>query len=188
MIVIRLIAAALLAVGAIPEVSNAQSEDDPLPCNACRNPRFHPLDWANFAYNQVFGPSSWMNADQADSFWVENPAGHTLLVDMNLGLGTIDIPLPGVVLKIPYPTDLIVQIILHLADGSNKEFTQHPSKRNPNKELPVGRQDPPDVGSGGGGGGGGRSGGPPDDPPDRKPKRCGVTMVDGGSHRRTCIR
>lgn len=52
-------------------------------CQACRDPYDHPEDWANFAFNQVYGDQAWMDFDQADDFFLYNRTGDRVYVDVD---------------------------------------------------------------------------------------------------------
>jgi len=156
-------------------------------CDDCRDIRDNPRDYRNFAYNQVFAPTGTMTYDEADFFMITNPDGQSLFVDMNMDIGLIlvDVGLP---LPVPIPTVVSVQVILIYENGDQRDYRIDP-RAHPDGLRVGGR------GSGGGsrrgpgggsrGPGGGNSGPPGESPP--SPRICGITRVDGGRGRRTCL-
>jgi hypothetical protein len=154
-------------------------------CDDCRDPRRNPRDYRNFAYNQVFAPDAGMSYDEGDFFRLVNPDGQSVFVDMNMDIGLIlvDVGLP---VPLPIPTVIRIQVVLIYENGDQKAYMIDP--RAHSSALPVGGR----SGGRGGGQGGGRGGpgsgssGPRAEslPPART---CGITRVDGGKARRTCI-
>lgn len=103
----------MLFVSALSGAAVAQSGAISIVCEDCRNPYQYPDDWANFAFNQVYGENAWMDFEQADDFWIVNLDGDRVYVD-------VDYVMTGVNLfgaEIPlWPTNLL-QITLALPDG-----------------------------------------------------------------------
>jgi hypothetical protein len=52
-------------------------------CDECRDPLRYPDDWANFAFNQVYGDEAWMDFDKADDFFLVNRNGDRVYVDVD---------------------------------------------------------------------------------------------------------
>ena len=172
-----------------PTPARAQGAYPTVTCDACRNPRAHPRDVRNFAFNQLFAPDGWMTFEQGDFFQVTTRDGHSVFVDMNMNLAAFTINL-GIPIPLPYPTAVQVQVIVIYEDGDQKKWMIDP-RAHPNG-LPVGGRSRggPGGGSGGGNGGGNGSGGGSDGPPSsggNSRGRCGITRVDNGPGRRTCI-
>lgn len=180
-------AAMLILTCALATPAKAQGSFPQLVCAKCRNPYSHPRDYRNFAYNQLFGPDGWMTYDEGDLFQVFSPAGESVFVDMNMDLDVFTLDL-GIPIPLPFPIAVQVQIILIFENGDQRKFMLDP-RAHPDG-LPVGRnRGGRGGGSGGGARGGGNSGGGSEPPQtgtgsDRK---CGITRVDGGKGRRTCI-
>jgi len=161
-------------------------------CNECRDTRNNPRDYRNFAYNQVFAPDAEMSYDEGDFFLVVNPDGQSVFVDMNMDIGLIlvDVGLP---VPVPVPTVVSVQVILIYENGDQLSYMLDP-RAHPNG-LPVGGGGrgggagggPGGGGPGGGGAGGGGSGGSGAGSGGGSNRICGITRVDGGRGRRTCI-
>jgi hypothetical protein len=78
----RLIIVLLLALLPATETA-AQSGAIKVYCAACRDPLRYPDDWANFAFNQVYGDRAWMTFDQADDFYVFYSGGDRVYVDVD---------------------------------------------------------------------------------------------------------
>jgi uncharacterized membrane protein YgcG len=152
-------------------------------CEACRNAENFPRDYRNFAYNQLFAPDGWMTYEQGDFFQIVNPRGQSVFVDVNMDLDvfTLDVGIP---IPLPYPIAVQVQIILIYENGDQRTYMLDP-RAHPNG-LPVGRRRA--GGAGGRGGGGSGSSGGSEPPSGGSGSRvCGITRVDGGKGRRTCI-
>jgi hypothetical protein len=102
----------LLAVVATAPV-HAQSGAIHVICEDCRDPLAYPNDWANFAFNQIYGDDAWMDLDQADDFWVHNLDGDRVYVD-------VDFVMEGIKLlgnELPlWPANMVL-ITLALPDG-----------------------------------------------------------------------
>lgn len=164
--------------------AEAQGGYPSLVCYECRDLRNYPRDFRNFAYNQVFSPDGNMSYDDGDFFRVTNLFGQSVLVDMNMDIGLIliDVRLP---FAVPIPTVVRIQIILIYENGDQIDYRIDP-RAHPNG-LPVGRRGarrgdgPVDRSYGGPVGGTSRL-------PGGFPNRvCGITRVDGGRGRRTCL-
>jgi uncharacterized membrane protein YgcG len=166
--------------------AQAQASYPTVTCEACRNPWSHPRDFRNFAYNQVFSAQGWMTYEQGDFFRVVNRDGQSMLVDMNMDLSVFNFYL-GIPIRLPYPISIQVQIIL-IYDNGDQIMTMINPRAHPNG-LPVGGRRARRGGSGGGGSGGGGSGGDYWSPQTGggSNRRCGITRVDGGPGRRTCL-
>lgn len=96
------------------EVCLAQANAMYILCDACRDPHEFPEDYANFAFNQIYGPDAWLTFEQADDFFITNLHNQTVYVDADfvftgLNLQGIQIPL--------WPLNLI-QITLALPNGN----------------------------------------------------------------------
>jgi len=148
--------------------TNAQTSDHTgFYCGDCRNFNNYPIDAQNMALNQVWGPTSWMTLDQANSFALVDPFGNRVTIDINLKINGYEISL-NEYLRLMYPTQILIQVIVRnnynqviasdLIDPNDTEFP-----------LPVGSGSSGgdngggtgQTGSGGGGdssGGGGSSG------------------------------
>lgn len=158
------------------------------PCSACRDPYRFPRDYRNFAFNSVFGPDRFLSLGQGDFFFVENPAGDIVGVDINMDIEFLTVNF-GLPFTVPWPVGYEVQIVLNLDNGDQlPPYTIEPRAYSATG-LPVGGR-----GGGGGGGPGGPGGGGGSGPPGSGPpgtggggRICGYTSVDGGKRRRTCI-
>jgi hypothetical protein len=86
-------------------------------CENCRDPLAYPNDWANFAFNQIYGDDAWLDFDQADDFWIHNLDGDRVYVD-------VDFVMEGIKLfgnELPlWPTNML-QITIVLPDGQMLE-------------------------------------------------------------------
>lgn len=95
----------------------AQSERLVISCDACRHPIAHPEDYVNHAFNQIYGPDSWMTFDQADDFFIRGPEGLRVYVDVDyvfFGIGIEGLRLPF------WPTNQL-RFTLALPDGEVHE-------------------------------------------------------------------
>lgn len=178
----------LLILIALVVVLDAPAQAQTFPtitCDDCRGPAW-PRDYRNTAFNAVFGPDRILTLDEADFFFIQNPAGVTVGVDINMDIKflEIDLILP---ITLPWPVGYEIEIILNMPGGDQVAYNMDP--RAYPRGLPVGGGGPGGGNGGGGGPGGGSGGGgggpPPDDPPSGG-SRCGTTAVDGGPRRRTC--
>jgi len=164
--------------------AEAQGGHPSVVCNDCRDARNNPRDYRNFAYNQVFAPDGEMTYDEGDFFQVVNPEGQSVFVDMNMVYGVIVVNL-GLPIPVPIPTVVQVQVVLIYENGDQRDYRIDP-RAHPDG-LPVGGRRAGGRGGGPGAGGpGGGNSGPPGEsaPPGRT---CGITRVDGGPGRRTCL-
>jgi hypothetical protein len=165
--------------------AKAQGGHPSVVCSDCRDSRDRPRDFRNFAYNQVFAPDGDMTYDEGDFFEVSNSQGQSVFVDLNMAYGVVVVDL-GLPTPLPIPTVVQVQVILIYENGDRIDYRIDP-RAHPNG-LPVGgrRAGGPGAGGRGAGGPGGGNSGPPGEsaPPGRI---CGITRVDGGKGRRTCL-
>jgi len=181
---LTLIAVLLILSCAYSVSAEAQGRYLTVVCADCRDTRRHPRDYRNFAYNQVFAPDAGMSYDEGDFFRIVNPAGQSVFVDMNMDIGLIlvDVGLP---VPLPIPTVIRIQIVLIYENGDQKAYMIDP--RAHSFALPVGGR------RGGGsrhGGANGRPSGSNSRLPSGSPspaRICGITRVDGGRGRRTCL-
>ena len=145
----------ILSASVLAGSAFAQSGAISVVCEDCRDPHEYPNDWANFAFNQIYGDDAWMDFDQADDFWIVNLDGDRVYVDVDYVMTGIsvfgaEIPL--------WPTNLL-QITLALPDGQILEVLRSifmtplpvPSPSGPDP-------DPDGSGSSGGGGESGNDG------------------------------
>ena len=98
--------------------AEAQLNATEIPCDDCRDPLQYPEDWANHAFNQVYGDDAYLTFDEADDFWLYNPRGDRVYVDVDFimtGLNFLGQKLPL------WPTNTI-QITLALPDGTLMSF------------------------------------------------------------------
>ena len=132
--------------------AHAQSGAINVVCEDCRDPLDHPDDWANFAFNQIYGEDAWMDFDQADDFWITNLDGVRVY-------GDVDYVMKGVNVfgnEVPlWPTNML-QITLVLPSGQVLEVLRSIFMTPLPVPAPSGPDADPD--SGGTGGGGGESG------------------------------
>lgn len=130
-------------------------------CAACRSLADFPQDARNFAYNQVWGPDSWMTVDDADRFQITDPSGLTVTIDMNAEYSYIVPDLDFGDLDPLLVESLIIQIRVIYENGEivDYQFTNDDMSGT----LPVGNANEPgyqsDGGASGGGSGGGGGGG-----------------------------
>jgi len=142
--------------------ANAQVFDGtPFYCTDCRsfNTVAGAADAQNFALNQVWGPTGWMNLDQADAFNLADAFGNTLNADLNLQINGLEISINEYI-RLMFPIEILIQIILRDENGNLlRSDTLDPNKLN--FPLPVGDRTSTggSGGSGSGGSGGGSSGG-----------------------------
>jgi len=93
----KLIVALLLISPLLSEVSFAQLGATENYCERCRDPYEHPDDYVNYAYDQIYGDYGWMDFDQADDFYITNPDGFVVYVDVDFimrGLEFFGLTLP----------------------------------------------------------------------------------------------
>lgn len=130
----------------------AQSGAIHIVCEDCRDPLAHPNDWANFAFNQIYGEDAWLDFDQADDFWIHNLDGDKVYVDVDYVMEGVnvfgnDLPL--------WPTNLL-QITLVLPNGDMLEVLRSVFVTNLPVPSPSGPK--PDTDGTGSTDGGGESG------------------------------
>ena len=77
----RLLLLVLLFSPFLAEVCVAQGNHLNIVCKDCRDPHDYPDDFANFAFNQIYGPDAWLSFDQADDFFVTNLSNQRVYVD-----------------------------------------------------------------------------------------------------------
>jgi len=109
-----LLSTLLLALMLATEIGMAQDNAMTIYCGECRHPGRHPDDYANHAFNQVYGPTAWMTFEQADDFYVVNPRGLKVYVDIDfifLGFG-----IEG--LRLPFWPKNMLEITLALPNGN----------------------------------------------------------------------
>lgn len=137
--------------------ANAQVFDGtPFYCTDCRSFNTGPgaSDAQNFALNQVWGPTGWMNLDQADAFNLADSFGNTLNADLNLQINGLEISINEYI-RLMFPTEILIQIILRDENGNLVQSdTLDPNKLN--FPLPVG--DGTSTGGSSGSGSGSSSG------------------------------
>jgi len=92
--------------------TNAQTSDHTgFYCGDCRNFNNHPIDAQNMALNQVWGPTSWMTLDQANSFALVDSFGNRVTIDLNLQINGFEISF-NEYLRLMYPTQVLIQVIV----------------------------------------------------------------------------
>ena len=130
--------------------TNAQTSDHTgFYCGDCRNFNNHPIDAQNMALNQVWGPTSWMTLDQANSFALVDPFGNRVTIDLNLRINGYEISF-NEYLRLMYPTQILIQVIVR--NSYNQVIAS--DLIDPNDTV-----FPLPVGSGSSGGDGGDNGG-----------------------------
>lgn len=110
----RLITVLLLISPLLSETCLAQFGAIENYCERCRNPYEHPDDYVNFAYDQIYGDEGWMDFDQADDFFIRNPDGFVVYVDVDFMMHGLE--LAGLTLPI-WPANML-QIRLALPNGT----------------------------------------------------------------------
>ena len=95
------------------EVCLSQANAINIVCDECRDPNAYPEDYANFAFNQIYGPDAWLSFEQADDFFVTNLDNQRVYIDVDyvfdgLHFEGFEVPL--------WPKNL-VQIMLALPNG-----------------------------------------------------------------------
>ncbi len=92
--------------------TNAQTSDHTgIYCGDCRNFNNYPIDAQNTALNQVWGPTSWMTLDQANSFALVDSFGNRVTIDLNLQINGFEISF-NEYLRLMYPTQVLIQVIV----------------------------------------------------------------------------
>ena len=109
----NLINALLATVLFAPAIVQAQLNAETVFCGECRDPVEYPDDYVNFAFNQVYGETGWMDLDQADDFFIENSNGDRVYVDVDFVMHSSS--LLGINLPI-WPKNLL-EITLALPNG-----------------------------------------------------------------------
>lgn len=110
----KLLPIVVLLLPLATDISKAQDGAVTVYCEDCRHPHQHPDDYVNHAFNQVYGPDAWMDFRQADDFFIVNPYGLSVYVDIDfqfLGIGFEGLRLPF------WPTNM-VKITLALPNGN----------------------------------------------------------------------
>ncbi len=115
----RLVITAFALLAALPLDAQAQANAIVVYCETCRDPHTYPDDYANFAFNQIYGSSGWMNPEQADDFYIENAAGQRVYVDVDFvmhGAEIFGINLPIwpdnlLSIRLVLPNGLIIEVI-----------------------------------------------------------------------------
>ncbi len=95
------------------DVCVAQANSINILCSECRDPHDYPDDFANFAFNQIYGPEAWLSFDQADDFFVTNLDNQRVYVDVDyvfLGVGVEGF-------RFPYWPTNVLKITLALPNG-----------------------------------------------------------------------
>lgn len=83
--------ALLLVVPFASEVALAQSNAIDIICADCRDPLKYPDDYANFAFNQIYGDHAWLTPAQADDFFIHNLKGDRVYVDVDFIMSGVKI-------------------------------------------------------------------------------------------------
>ena len=137
----------LLAIQVQPV--QAQSGAIHIICEDCRDPLAYPNDWANFAFNQIYGDEAWMAFDQYDDFWIHNLDGGRVYVDVDFVMEGVNVF--GNVLPL-WPANML-QITLFLPNGQMLEVLRSVFMTPLPVPAPSGPESGPDhSGSTGGGG------------------------------------
>ena len=111
----RLIIVLLLGLTFCAEPSFAQRGATDNYCEYCRDPHEHPDDYVNFAFNQIYGDNGWMDPDLADDFYIYNPDGFVVYVDVDFVMTSGEF----LGLKLPLWPTYILQFTLALPDGTH---------------------------------------------------------------------
>lgn len=95
------------------DVCLAQTNAINIICVECRDPHEYPEDYANFAFNQIYGPDAWLTFEQADDFFITSLENQRVYIDVDfvfdgLHVEGFEVPL--------WPKNL-VQITLALPNG-----------------------------------------------------------------------
>lgn len=104
----------LLLLPLAADICVAQTSPLNIVCADCRDPNQYPDDFANFAFNQAYGPDAWLTFEQADDYYITNLDNQTVYVDIDfvfLGFGFAGFKLPY------WPTNLL-QFTLALPNGN----------------------------------------------------------------------
>ena len=125
-------------------------------CEYCRDPHEHPDDYVNFAYNQIIGDNGWMDPDLADDFYIYNPDGFVVYVDVDFVMTSGEF----LGLKLPLWPTYMLHFTLALPNGTLYVTRRSVFHRN---QLPVptsdasGQDDATNAGDGGDNGGDGEN-------------------------------
>lgn len=109
----KLMLGMLLACSLIADICLAQANAINIFCEDCRDAGQYPDDYANFAFNQIYGPDAWLSFDQADDFFITNIDGHRVYVDVDYVMYGFDFE--G--FDIPFWPRNLLKITLALPDG-----------------------------------------------------------------------
>jgi hypothetical protein len=134
----------LLLLPLAADICVAQTSPLNIVCADCRDANQYPDDVVNFAFNQAYGPDSWLTFEQADDFYITNLDNQTAYVDIDfvfLGFGFQGLELPY------WPTNLL-QFTLALPNGNIYTVLRSIFLTG----LPVPASDDGDVSGGDGGG------------------------------------
>ena len=139
----KLLPILLLLLPLAADICVAQTSPLNIVCADCRDANQYPDDFANFAFNQAYGPDAWLTFEQADDFYITNLDNQTVYVDIDfvfLGFGFEGLELPF------WPTNLL-QVTLALPNGNIYTVLRSIFLT----PLPVPASDDGDVSGGGGG-------------------------------------
>jgi len=93
----KLLLACLLLSPLAADLCAAQDGAIEIICADCRDPEHYPDDYVNFAFNQIYGPDSWLPWDQADDMFISNLDLERVYVDADFvfyGFGFKGLELP----------------------------------------------------------------------------------------------
>jgi hypothetical protein len=110
----KLLAVLLLISPLLADISHAQRGASDNYCERCRDPYQNPDDYVNFAYRQIYGDDGWMDFDQADDFYIRNPDGFEVYVDVDFVMHGFQ--LNGLSLPL-WPSNML-QITMALPNGT----------------------------------------------------------------------
>lgn len=109
----KLLFGLLAACPFLSGVCLAQANAINIYCGACRDAHEFPDDFANFAFNQIYGPDGWLPPRLADDFFVTNATGQTVYVDADYVLAGFDFE--G--FRIPFWPRNLLQLTMALPNG-----------------------------------------------------------------------
>ena len=109
----RILLVLLAACPFLTDACLAQANAINIYCGACRDAHEFPDDFANFAFNQIYGPEGWLPPRLADDFFVTNAAGQTVYVDADYVLAGFDFE--G--FRIPFWPRNLLQLTMALPNG-----------------------------------------------------------------------
>lgn len=95
------------------DVCLAQANAINVLCAECRDPEEYPEDFANFAFNQIYGPDAWLTFEQADDFFITNLDNQRAYVDVDFVFTGLDVE--GI--QVPLWPKNLLQITLALPNG-----------------------------------------------------------------------